>query len=94
MSTLDHETIQARLRDLDGWQLRDGTIEREWRFGDFGEAIAFINRVAELAEAADHHPDLHNSYATVQVALTTHSEGGVTDKDLELAGRIDGVVAG
>lgn len=93
MTTLDHDTIRARLADLDGWELEDDHLAREWTFGDFGEAVAFINRVAELADDAGHHPDLHNSYTHVRVTLTTHSEGGVTDKDVELAGRIDRVAA-
>jgi 4a-hydroxytetrahydrobiopterin dehydratase len=94
MTTLDRDTIRARLADLDGWELDGDHLSREWSFDEFGEAVAFINRVAELADAADHHPDLYNSYTSVRVALTTHSEGGVTDKDLDLAGRIDDVVEG
>lgn len=92
MTPLDTTTIQDRLAELDGWELDGDHIVREWTFPDFGAAIAFINRVAELADEAEHHPDLYNSYTTVRIGLTTHSEGGVTDKDLGLARRIDGVV--
>ena len=94
MSTLDTDTIRQRLADLDGWEHDGSHIVRELQFDEFREAVGFINRVADLADDADHHPDLYNSYTTVRVALTTHSEGGVTDKDLDLAGRIDGAVAG
>jgi 4a-hydroxytetrahydrobiopterin dehydratase len=62
---------------------------REWRHESFGAAIAFINRVAEIAEDADHHPDIWNSYATVRIRLTSHDVGGVSQRDLDLAGRID-----
>jgi 4a-hydroxytetrahydrobiopterin dehydratase len=94
MSTLDTDTIRDRLADLDGWELDGDHIVREWTFDDFRAAMAFINRVADLADEAEHHPDLYNSYTSVRVGLTTHSEGGVTEKDLALAARIDGVVDG
>lgn len=94
MSTLDTDTIRDRLGRLDGWELEGDHIVRSWTFDDSRSAVSFINRVAELADDAGHHPDLYNSYTTVRIALTTHSEGGVTDKDLDLAGRIDAVVAG
>ena len=93
MSTLEPNQITTALRDLDGWRHDDGRIVRQLEFDSFGEAIAFINRVAELADEADHHPDLSNSYNRVEVALTTHSAGGVTQKDLDLAARVDGVVS-
>jgi 4a-hydroxytetrahydrobiopterin dehydratase len=94
MSTLDTDTIRERLADLDGWELDDDHITRGWTFADFRSAIGFINRVADLADQADHHPDLHNSYTSVRISLTTHSEGGVTERDLDLAARIDEVVEG
>jgi 4a-hydroxytetrahydrobiopterin dehydratase len=93
MTTLDRETVRHALEGLEGWQLEDDAIVREWRFESFGAAIAFINRVAGLAEEADHHPDLWNSYATVRVRLTSHDVGGVSQRDLDLAARIDGVSA-
>jgi 4a-hydroxytetrahydrobiopterin dehydratase len=92
MSLLDHDTVRFALTELDGWELEGDTIRRELRFEGFREAIAFINRVADLADAADHHPELTNVYATVTVALTTHDAGGVTAKDLDLAREIDRVV--
>lgn len=92
MSTLDTDTIRERLANLDGWELDGNQIVREWTFADFRAAVDFINRVADLADDAEHHPDLYNSYTTVRIGLTSHSEGGVTDKDLALAARIDSVV--
>jgi 4a-hydroxytetrahydrobiopterin dehydratase len=92
MSTLEPDRIQSALDDLDGWRLDGDRIVRQLSFDAFLDAIGFINRVAELAEEANHHPELCNTYTSVEVVLTTHSDGGVTEKDLDLASRIDGVV--
>jgi 4a-hydroxytetrahydrobiopterin dehydratase len=91
MATLDHDTVRNALVDLEGWQLEDDAIVREWRHDSFAAAIAFINRVAAIAEEADHHPDIWNSYATVRIRLTSHDVGGVSRRDLDLAARIDAV---
>ena len=77
--------MREALSSLDGWELVDGQIVREFDFGDFKEAVAFVVRLSYEAEAANHHPDLDIRYNKVRVALSTHSEGGVTDKDLALA---------
>ena len=69
------------------WQERDGALERTFELPSFAEAIAFVNRLAELADAENHHPDMAISYRKVTVRWTTHSEGGVTDRDRELAAR-------
>ncbi len=92
MATLEHDTIRERLADLDGWELSGDTIRREVVYDGFLEAIAFITRIAPLAEEANHHPELTNVYDTVTIVLTTHDEGGVTDKDLDLARAIDAAV--
>jgi 4a-hydroxytetrahydrobiopterin dehydratase len=92
MPLLDHDTVRAALAELDDWELDGDTIRRELRFEGFREAIAFINRVADLADAAEHHPELTNVYASVTIVLTTHDAGGVTQKDLDLARDIDAVV--
>jgi 4a-hydroxytetrahydrobiopterin dehydratase len=70
---------------------RDGqTIVREWTFADFNQAIAFVNRVADAAETANHHPDIHlHGWNKVRLELSTHSEGGLTQADFDLASRID-----
>lgn len=71
----------------DGWQERDEALEREFEFPSFPEAIAFVNRVAELAEAENHHPDIAVSYRRVTLRWTTHSAGGITDRDRDMAER-------
>ena len=92
MDSLTREELQDALGRLDGWE-RDGyAIRRDFDFDSFPEAIAFINRIANLAEAANHHPELTNVYSKVGVALTSHDAGGVTQKDLDLAEAINGVV--
>jgi 4a-hydroxytetrahydrobiopterin dehydratase len=93
MSTLDEPTIRTALTDLHGWELEGDSIRRDLQFDGFREAIGFINRVAERADAANHHPELCNVYSSVTVRLTSHDAGGVTDRDLQLAREIDGVVA-
>ena len=89
MSILEPSAIHEALDGLPGWTLGDDAIHREYRFGGFREAIEFINRVADAADAADHHPELTNVYSTVSVTLTTHDAGGVTEKDLALARDIE-----
>ncbi len=71
----------------DGWEETGGALERTFELPSFAEAITFVNRVAELAEAENHHPDVAVSYKNVTLRWTTHSEGGITDRDRELAGR-------
>jgi 4a-hydroxytetrahydrobiopterin dehydratase len=92
MPTLPDDEIRAALTDLPGWELEDGQIATEYRLGGFAAAIAFVVRVSFEAQAADHHPDLDIRYDRVRVALSTHSEGGVTAKDLDLARAIEDVV--
>ena len=79
----------AALRRVPGWQRVGDEIRRTYRFGDFREALAFVNRVAVLAERAGHHPDIDIRYSAVTLALTTHDAGGLSAKDFELAGAID-----
>jgi 4a-hydroxytetrahydrobiopterin dehydratase len=71
----------------EGWRDVDGGLERTFELPSFPEAIAFVNRVAELAEQENHHPDVTISYKKVTLRWTTHSEGGITDRDRELAAR-------
>lgn len=71
----------------EGWSEIDGALERTFELPSFGEAIAFVNRVATLAESENHHPDMAISYKQVTLRWTTHSEGGITDRDRELAAR-------
>jgi 4a-hydroxytetrahydrobiopterin dehydratase len=76
----------------EGWTERDGALQRELVFDGFRAAIAFVDRLADLAESANHHPDIAISYKRVTVRWTTHSAGGVTDRDRELAVRTDELV--
>jgi 4a-hydroxytetrahydrobiopterin dehydratase len=82
------------MEDLAGtdWRREGDAIVRDLQFADFAEAVAYVNRVAELAEEANHHPDiLVHGWNKVQLTLTTHSEGGLTDNDFQMARRIDGL---
>jgi len=90
MPVLSKDEIKARLKSLDGWKLDDGELEKKYQFAGFEESMAFVNRVAALATAADHHPDISIKYDRVKLTLSTHSEGGVTEKDFALIGQIDG----
>jgi 4a-hydroxytetrahydrobiopterin dehydratase len=74
-----------------GWRLEDDALVRELEFGSFPEAIAFVNRLAELAESEDHHPDIDVRYRRVTVRWSTHSAGGVTERDRDLAARTSGL---
>jgi 4a-hydroxytetrahydrobiopterin dehydratase len=76
----------------DGWSEVDGALERTFEFQDFVEALGFVNRVGELAEAENHHPDIAIHYKQVTLRWWTHTAGGVTDRDVELAKRSGEVV--
>ena len=89
--TLSDDEIDSRLSRLE-WEREGDEIVREWRFEDFAEAIAFVNRVAEEAEEANHHPDiLVHGWNKVKLALTNHSAGGLTETDFAVALRFDGL---
>lgn len=85
MAVLTDDELREALDALPGWELAGGAICRDLRFADFREAVGFVVQVAFEAEAADHHPDIDLRYNKVHVALSTHSEGGITAKDLDLA---------
>ncbi len=89
MPVLPDDEVRQQLTDLPEWVLADGRIAREYRFDDFRQTVAFVVRIAFEAEAANHHPDLDLRYNRLHLALSTHSEGGVTTKDLELARTIE-----
>jgi 4a-hydroxytetrahydrobiopterin dehydratase len=91
MALLDDGEIDERLAALHGWRRSSGSeIERELELGDFAAAIDLINRVADLAEAANHHPDiLLHGWNKVRLTLSTHSQGGLTEADFALARQID-----
>ena len=91
MARLSDAEVTERMAALGDWRLTDaGAIERELRLTDFAAAISYVERVAELAEAANHHPDiLVHGWNKVRLTLSTHSEGGLTGADFGLAGEID-----
>ncbi|MBX7222301.1 MAG: 4a-hydroxytetrahydrobiopterin dehydratase [Blastocatellia bacterium] len=83
--------IEAALKLVPDWEQKDAAIVRVFQFTDFKEAMVFVNQVAELAEAADHHPDITINWNRVTLLLTTHDRGGLTQLDFDLAGKIDGI---
>jgi 4a-hydroxytetrahydrobiopterin dehydratase len=86
---LSDEEIESRLRGT-GWRREGENIVRDWKLEDFAAAIAFVNRVAEVAEVANHHPDiLVHGWNKVRLSVTNHSAGGLTDADFELARQVD-----
>ena len=86
---LSHEQISAKLEGS-AWKREGEHIVRDWAFKDFAGAIAFVNQVAELAEQANHHPDIIvHGWNKVRLSLTNHSAGGLTDTDFELATKVD-----
>jgi 4a-hydroxytetrahydrobiopterin dehydratase len=91
VAVLDNDAIATGLASLSGWAREGDTIEKTFELASFPDAIAFVTRVGFLAEAANHHPDLDVRWRKVKVSLSTHSEGGITANDLDLAGEIEGV---
>ena len=89
---LTSQDIKNWLKKLPEWELEKKTIERTFEFDDFSQAIEFVNGVAEIAEEDDHHPDIDIRYNKVRIALSTHSEGGLTDMDFEIAEKMDTLV--
>jgi 4a-hydroxytetrahydrobiopterin dehydratase len=96
MPPLDLAGITALLPEVPGWHLAaaPSRIERDWTFQDFATALAFVNRVGEVAEAAGHHPDIAFGWGYVKVSLHTHAIGGLHRTDFIVAARIDGVAEG
>jgi 4a-hydroxytetrahydrobiopterin dehydratase len=90
MALLDDATIAAALGSLN-WERDGNEIVKVADRGDFAGALAFVNAVGALAEAANHHPDIDIRWKTVTLRLSTHSEGGITQRDLDLAAEIDGL---
>jgi 4a-hydroxytetrahydrobiopterin dehydratase len=89
MAKLSAPRIKSVLADLKGWSGDETGIRRTYKFKDFVGSMGFINQVALLAEKADHHPDIEINYNRVKLTLVTHSEGGVTENDTEMAAKIN-----
>jgi 4a-hydroxytetrahydrobiopterin dehydratase len=85
---LDSEEITRQLAELPDWTRDDDRIVAEYTLADFGAAMVFVNRVAEMAEENDHHPDIDIRWNKVRLVLTSHDAGGLTQRDIELAHRI------
>ena len=89
MAVLSDDEIQERLAGAEGWERDGDALRKEFDRGDFKGSVDFVNRLTPAAEEMNHHPDLTISWNKVTVSLSTHSEGGITENDFELASRID-----
>jgi len=87
MPLFSSQEAQSRLAGLSDWKVETGELVKTFQFRDFRAALHFVNQVGELAEQAGHHPDIDIRYNRVRLALTTHDEGGLTQKDFDLAGQ-------
>jgi 4a-hydroxytetrahydrobiopterin dehydratase len=90
---LSQADIDQRMKTLNGWTLQGDEIRKQYTFKDFVAAIAFVNRLAPIADAADHHPDILINYKRVTLTYSTHSEGGLTAKDFTGAAAADAIAA-
>jgi 4a-hydroxytetrahydrobiopterin dehydratase len=91
MTKLARSDAERRLADLTGWTLDGDAIRKRYEFQSFPDAVAFVNRLVPVAEAADHHPDVLINYRRVTLTYSTHSEGGLTEKDFTGAAAADRV---
>jgi 4a-hydroxytetrahydrobiopterin dehydratase len=91
VAVLTDAEIQQALASLPQWQRAGKAIERDFEFKDFAEAMKFVNRIADTAEQANHHPDIDIRYNRVKLALISHDSGGVTQRDVNMARKIDAV---
>jgi 4a-hydroxytetrahydrobiopterin dehydratase len=94
MATISEDGARQKLSAVPGWELAGNAIRRQFTFKDFTEAIGFVVRVAFIAEAADHHPDILVSYKRVTLTYSTHSEGGLTQKDFDGAAAVSRLAGG
>jgi 4a-hydroxytetrahydrobiopterin dehydratase len=92
MIVFSAQQVASHLSALQGWQIEGGELTRTFSFKDFSAALAFVNRVGERAEEANHHPDIDIRYNRVRLSLVTHSAGGLTAKDFDLAAVADKLV--
>lgn len=88
MALLNQTEIDLLLKENPDWRLDSGKLVRDWSFKDFVVAMAFVNRVAELAESAGHHPDIDIRYNQVRLGLISHDAGGITSRDAKMAARL------
>jgi len=88
MQKLGDQELKEAVAKLSGWRLEDGKLLRDFAFADFVAAMTFVNKIAEVAESVGHHPDIDIRYNKVRLGLVTHDAGGITAKDVEMAGRL------
>ena len=89
MAKYPKSEVLGKLKSLDGWRLEGEEIKKKYEFSSFPDAVKFVNKVADLAERADHHPDILINYRKVTLTLSTHDEGGITQKDFSLAEQVE-----
>jgi 4a-hydroxytetrahydrobiopterin dehydratase len=89
MAAMDPQEASRRAQEMEGWSVQDGALRRQYSCGDFAGSMAFVNRVADAANEADHHPDIAISWDTVTLSWVSHSEGGITERDFQMARRSD-----
>jgi 4a-hydroxytetrahydrobiopterin dehydratase len=94
MQVLEDSAIESALRELPGWRREGNKIVKTFQFDDFRSGMLFVNRVADAAEAANHHPDIDIHWNKVTLTLWTHSAGGLTENDTKLAHRVERLVGG
>ncbi len=88
-TVLSDTELQQELQKLSGWKKNGDAIERNFQFGNFVQAMEFVNHIAEAAEAVNHHPDIHVSYNKVTLTLVSHDSGGITARDIRMAAKIN-----
>src|SRR3954469_20230303 len=88
---LTGDELAQAISEMDGWSVDQGRLRKKFKFDDFAGALAFVNQVGELAEAADHHPDITFGWGYADIELMTHDRGGITDVDIALASKIDSI---
>ena len=89
MAKLNQEALERALRELPGWSVQSGMLRKTYEHKSFPEAIVFVSAVAHLAELKNHHPDVDIRYVNVTLALVTHDQGGITEKDVSLARHVE-----
>lgn len=93
MPVLSKKSIKLHLPDISGWKMRRSAIERKYIFKGFADSLSFVNRIAKQSQRSNHHPDIRIRFNKVDLSLTTHDEGGITEKDFALAAAFDRIFA-
>ena len=84
--------VESRIGSTNGWELEEDALKKRFEFANFAESLAFVNQVGDIAEAADHHPDITFGWGYAELRTTTHDRGGITDVDFALVEKIDAIV--